>query len=205
MAPTGFTSMSPTLGAMTSFASNGPATVAPSGVYVVDQADAQAFRALGEKAPQPRDEMVTFYQDGQTPTGATPNFPTNSIVESNDAPPTFQQVPGWSGLAPASTSTPIQTIMVSNGTSRPLSAGLSSRSGLASGVYQGPPGPLGLERERENFPQGETMRPSPLWSSRPPTWYDGTSEASQSARGPNGLLQSVQLNGGVLNGNHEGF
>lgn len=203
-AATSFTSMGP----MTSSGPPAPLGArsnrgAPNGMFVFDQAEGQAFRELGEKAPQPKDSIVHVYQEGASPTGAAPMFPMNPAAEVGDASLPFQQAPGQSGFHSA----PMTMLAASNGTGRPLSAGPTIRRHGA--VYQGAPGPLGLEfreRERENLPQGEQLyRPPSSWSSRPPTWYDGASDASLSARGPNSMLQSVQLGGGMFGASNEGF
>jgi len=192
MATMGFSSMGQASSAMPSFPSSGPPPYARSsqptsnGMIFFDQAEGKAFRELGEKAPQPRDEVLPF-QDGTAPAGASPMFHANPIAENNDASLAFQQMPGQ-GFPPA----PLTTLPFSNGMSRP-----------------GAPGPLGFElreRERDSLPLGEQLhRPPSSWSSRPPTWYDGASDASLSARGANSMLQPVQLGGGLFGGSSDGF
>mmetsp|Transcript_61519 Transcript_61519/g.109453 ORF Transcript_61519/g.109453 Transcript_61519/m.109453 type:complete len:776 (-) Transcript_61519:75-2402(-) len=101
-----------------------------------------------------------------------------------DSPHADWKPPGGSSAAP-----PGPMMGAFSRASRPASAGPSGRAGrYGNSVYQGMPGPTGLrdrDRERERDRERGDMAPS-SWSSRPPTWYDGGSEASLSARGAAG-------------------
>lgn len=103
-----------------------------------------------------------------------------------DTPHSDWRPSGGSTAAPPGAGGPMMGSLTRN--SRPASAGPSGRAGrYGPSVYQGIPGAAGLrdrDRERERERERAELHPAPSsWSSRPPTWYEGGSEASLSARG----------------------
>lgn len=175
---------------------------------VLSQAERDAFAEQGSKQPQPRDPSVAVQlppsgrpgsYDAVTLGGSAssssfvPPLNTEALATHTHGP-SYGQHPTTHipGSVPSSTAP-----SVSGATPRPLSAGRSGRQGMPHAVpplavpreFQSsglPPADLNRHGEMVPWPAEYAYRTSSNYSSRPPTGYDGGSDASLSARGLGG-------------------
>lgn len=161
------------------------------GLPIYDQADAEAFAELGRKAPQPRDALISHYTSGDMASVAESG--AGGAAASNGLPAAAFNG-GYSTLRADQAALP-QAQSASHNWGR-MPAGPSGRARQAA-VHQAGPDTRSLQTAHPE----QSHRPASSWSSRPPTYYEGGSEASLSARGHvAGPLGGMVLNGGDVGG-----